>query len=505
MTGNPSILIAGAGPSGLIMALTLARLGIAFRIVDPKDGPSDESRALGIQARTLEFYEMLGIADDIVDLGIQVRSVHLVDGGVQKTAFSLSDMGKGLSPYPYLLALAQDVHEGVLVKKLADAGHHVDWGTSVEGVTQSADAVDVRLVGPDGPYAARCAWVVGCDGAHSVVRKSLGIGFPGGTNEGLFYVADVLTDHPSEDIFAAFTEDTVSLMFPVRRAAREQRLIGVVPPGLENSPDLEFRSIRPIPEKALGINVCKVNWFSTYHVSHRVAETFRIGRCFLAGDAGHIHSPVGGQGMNTGIGDAFNLAWKLAAVVRGEATHSLLESYEPERIAFARKLVDTTDRAFGPLVHRGTWSSFLRTAILPNALRVLTHAPGIPQTIFRTISQTRITYRDTAFSEGRAGEVRGGDRLPWVEELDNYRPLSDLTWQVHIYGRADADLVGAAHQHGLGTVEFRFSDATAEAGLQRDAAYLIRPDGHVGLALPDQEAGALVRYLSRHELRAVGC
>lgn len=313
-------------------------------------------------------------------------------------------------------------------------------------------------------------------------------------------MGDVLTDHPSEDIFAAFTEETVSLMFPVRRAAREQRLIGVVPPGLENSPDLEFRSLRHIPEKALGINVGKVNWFSTYQVSHRVAETFRIGRCFLAGDAGHIHSPFGGQGMNTGIGDAFNLAWKLAAVVRGEATHILFESYEPERIAFALKLVDTTDRAFGPLVHRGVWSSFLRTAILPNALRVLTHAPGIPKMIFRTISQTRITYRDTAFSEGRAGEIRGGDRLPWVEKLDNYKPLSDLTWQVHVYGRANPDLVAAAQQRGLRTVEFPFDETTAKTGLQRDSAYLLRPDGHVGLALPDQVADALANYLVKHNL-----
>tara|TARA_R100000687_G_C6451543_1_gene165541 strand:+ start:159 stop:1199 length:1041 start_codon:yes stop_codon:yes gene_type:complete len=342
--------------------------------------------------------------------------------------------------------------------------------------------------------------LIGCDGARSAVRKGLDIGFPGGTNEGLFFVADVLTDQPSEDVFAAFSDDTVSLMFPVRRNSGAQRLLGIVPPELENRSDLTFEDDRHLPENNLGLNVQEVNWFSTYHVSHRVAETFRKGRCFLAGDAGHIHSPVGGQGMNTAIGDAFNLAWKLAAVIKGEAQHDILDTYNPERMVFAQKLVSSTDRAFGPLVHRGPLSCFLRTAVLPNALRVLTHAPGIPQMIFRTISQTRITYCGTAFSEGRAGDIRGGDRLPWVEDLDNFKPLSEFRWQLHTYENADPDMTTVARQHDVQTFEFPFTDQAEGAGLAKGAAYLIRPDGHVGLTLPDQNSGSFLDYLGRHHL-----
>ena len=252
MNEDMTILIAGAGPTGLVMALTLSRLGVPFRIVDPKPGPTDQSRALGIQARTLEFYRILGIADEVVELGIPVRSVHLVDGGDEKTAFSLSDMGQGISPYPYLLVFAQDAHERFLLEQLEMAGHEVEWHKGVRDFTESSDAVQVTLEGQARIEEVRCAWLIGCDGAHSAVRKGLDIGFPGGTNEGLFFVADVLTDQPSE---AAFAYDTVSLMFPVRRSSGAQRLLGIVPPEMENRSDLTFEDLRRLSERNLGLNV----------------------------------------------------------------------------------------------------------------------------------------------------------------------------------------------------------------------------------------------------------
>ena len=193
------------------------------------------------------------------------------------------------------------------------------------------------------------------------------------------------------------------------------------------------------------IDVERVNWFSTYHVHHRVADHFRKGRAFLLGDAAHIHSPVGGQGMNTGIGDAMNLAWKLAAVLHGRADASLLDSYEPERIAFARRLVATTDRAFTGVTSPGAIARRVRLHIVPLLLPLLFGFTAVRRLMFRTVSQTAVNYRASRLSEGRAGAVHGGDRLPWVKPTDdgakdNFAPLTSLDWQVHVYGDASPEI-----------------------------------------------------------------
>ena len=194
------------------------------------------------------------------------------------------------------------------------------------------------------------------------------------------------------------------------------------------------------------IDVERVHWFSTYRVHHRVADHFRQGRAFLLGDAAHIHSPVGGQGMNTGIGDAVNLAWKLAAVLRGRAAPSLLDSYEPERIAFARRLVATTDRAFTAVTSPGAIARRVRLNIVPLVMPALFALATTRRFMFRTISQTAVNYRGSSLSEGRAGTVHGGDRLPWVNASasgvaeDNFAPLTSLDWQVHVYGDAAPEI-----------------------------------------------------------------
>ena len=194
------------------------------------------------------------------------------------------------------------------------------------------------------------------------------------------------------------------------------------------------------------IDVARVHWFSTYRVHHRVADHFRKGRAFLLGDAAHIHSPVGGQGMNTGIGDAVNLAWKLAAVLHGRADASLLDSYEPERIAFARRLVATTDQAFTGVTSAGAIARRVRLNIVPLLIPILFAFTTVRRFMFRTISQTAVNYRGSSLSEGRAGTIHGGDRLPWVQadvngvDEDNFTPLTSLDWQVHVYGDAAPEI-----------------------------------------------------------------
>ena len=252
------------------------------------------------------------------------------------------------------------------------------------------------------------------------------------------------------------------------------------------------------------IDVERVNWFSTYRVHHRVADRFREGRAFLLGDAAHIHSPVGGQGMNTGIGDAANLAWKLAAVLNGRADRSLLDSYEPERIAFARRLVATTDRAFTGVTSDGAIARRVRLNLVPAVVPMIFTFAVTRRFMFRTISQTVVNYRGSRLSEGRAGTVHGGDRLPWVAPdsngVDNFTPLTSLDWQVHVYGDATPEVQAACKERALPLHVFPWRQEIDRAGLRRGAVYLVRPDGYVALADPEGRAAAITSYLDARKL-----
>jgi hypothetical protein len=254
------------------------------------------------------------------------------------------------------------------------------------------------------------------------------------------------------------------------------------------------------------IEVERVNWFSTYRVHHRVADHFRKGCAFLLGDAAHIHSPVGGQGMNTGIGDAVNLAWKLAAVVHGRADASLLDSYEPERIAFARRLVATTDQAFTGVTSSRAIARLMRLHIVPLLIPAFFTLKTVRRFLFRTVSQTAVNYRGSSLSEGRAGTVHGGDRLPWVKtdlngvDTDNFVPLTSVDWQVHVYGDAAPEVRAVCDGRKLPLHVFPWSPEMSRAGLQHNAVYLVRPDGYVALADPQGKAMTITSYLDARQL-----
>jgi hypothetical protein len=224
---------------------------------------------------------------------------------------------------------------------------------------------------------------------------------------------------------------------------------------------------------------------------------------FLAGDAAHIHSPAGGQGMNTGIGDAINLAWKLHAVLTGQAQDSLLESYEPERIKFARRLVATTDKIFTFATAEGRIADLVRTRIAPVVMPKFVGMATAREYLFRTASQIMLNYRDSALSVGAAGHVHGGDRLPWAPAAvgDNFIPLANPVWQVHVYGTAATEFAPWCTRHNLSLHRFDWGPEHEKAGLGCDAAYLIRPDTYVGLADPEASVAALEHYFRERQLR----
>lgn len=504
----PSILIAGAGPTGLVLAYWLARKGVGFRLISADDGPGKHSRAMAVHARTLEFYRQFGFADEVVAQGVQAPRFHLrevdEDMNVREVGtFEFKELGEGISPYPFMLAYPQDDHERFLTARLAELGIKVEWKTKLAALSEENGKAVATLALPDGgTQIAEFDYVCGCDGAHSQVRHSLGVDFPGAAYEQHFYVADVRIDRGFDpDMWVNLGTKLVALMLPVRSTGM-QRLIGLVPPELTDKQDIGFEDVRPRIEPLIGVKVAEVNWFSTYHAHHRVAAHFRKGPAFLLGDAGHIHSPAGGQGMNTGIGDAVNLAWKLASVVQGRADPSLLDTYEPERIAFARTLVATTDRAFQPMVAGGMRGHVMRGFVAPLAFSIMTRFEATRHLAFRTVSQTHIHYGDTPLSLGGAGSVESGDRLPWIgaSAEDNFVPLSSLDWQMHVYGTPEKGLPEACAARRLPLHLFAWSKATVDAGFKHDAAYLIRPDGYVGLATPGDAVKKLADYCDRFAL-----
>ena len=504
MMPDSPILIVGAGPTGLNLALALARRNVPHRIISEANGPGDQSRAMVVQARTLEFYGQYGFADDVIGQGVVIKTAHVwKPGGREAASVSFGDLGQGISPYPFALAYAQDDHERFLVKRLESLGTRVEWATKLTGFRETSAGVSATVEHDGGAGKIEAAWICGCDGARSCVRETLGLGFPGGTYDQTFYVTDVkIARGFDRDLNFSLGEHILSLMFPVRSSGM-QRLIGLVPPELTQKQNLTFEDIRGSVEPLLDIKVTEVNWFSSYCVHHRVAEKFRAGRAFLLGDAGHIHSPVGGQGMNTGIGDAINLGWKLAEVVQGRADESLLDSYEPERIGFARLLVSTTDRAFTPIIAEGLRGELTRSVLAPLFFTLFTRFSASRHAAFRLVSQTRIHYDESPLSEGKAGDIHGGDRLPWTgaSGADNFAPLRSLEWQAHVYGNASDDLEIACRDLDLPIHLFAWDHAAEKAGMEKNALYLVRPDGYVALASAGDSAGALRNYAARHRLR----
>jgi 2-polyprenyl-6-methoxyphenol hydroxylase-like FAD-dependent oxidoreductase len=505
---DTEVLIIGAGPTGLVLALWLTHLGVRVRIVDKLPAPETTSRAIGVQARTLEFYRQIRFADTAVQHGRIAAAANLWAAGKSAARLRFADMGADLSPFPYALVLSQDEHEHLLTQRLAGLGIQIERATELEDFEQTDDRVIARLKKSDGNLETCSAdFIAGCDGAHSAVRQSLGIGFAGGTYDHLFYVADVDASGPAMngDFNVALDTSEFLVIFPLKTEGRA-RLIGTVREDAEHRREnLRWEDVDKRAIDSLRFEIKRVNWFSGFRVHHRVSEHFRQGRAFLLGDAAHIHSPVGGQGMNTGIGDAVNLAWKLAAVLHRRAAPAILDTYEPERIAFAKRLVATTDRVFTGVTSQTALAKFMRLRLVPFFLPWMFKLPPARRFLFRTVSQAVVNYRNSHLSEGRAGKVRGGDRLPWVKPesegaADNFTPLESIDWQVHVYGQATSELRSACEKRSLPLHVLPWGPNTARAGLRRNAAYLLRPDGYVAVADETASAETIASYLDSHHL-----
>jgi 2-polyprenyl-6-methoxyphenol hydroxylase-like FAD-dependent oxidoreductase len=510
------VLIVGAGPTGLMLANQLARRGVRAQIIDRHAGPAVQTRALGVQARTLEIYAQLGIADEALELGKRATGANLWAQGRFGARVPLGDIGRDLSPFPFLLILGQDDNERLLGTSLSRWDMAVQWNTELVALQQHAGGVKASLRQADGRLVdIDAAWVAGCDGAHSAVRDLNGVDFVGAAYEHVFFVADTQVTGPmvADELNVYLWRDGFHLFFPMR-GQDHWRVVGILPAPLRSQPGLGFEQVVPAVRAEVGSDLSfeACSWFSTYRIHHRRAERFRQGRCFLLGDAAHVHSPVGAQGMNTGLQDAYNLAWKLALVTKGDAGEALLDSFEAERVPVAQRLLDTTDRAF-TLVASDSWpAGLLRTQVLANVVAFAMRRERVRKLAFRTVSQTGIHYRGSPLSltqrELVAGTPRAGDRFPWlrlrrqpdgpVEDL--FAALDDLHFHLLLFGQAAPALGEVGADGGLRVHAIPDHPDNARelerATIAAPSFYLLRPDGHVGLAGARLEPGVIAHYLS---------
>ncbi|KAK2806217.1 hypothetical protein FQN50_005942 [Emmonsiellopsis sp. PD_5] len=532
MKTKTDTLIIGAGPTGLVLALWLTRQGISVRIIDKHPATASTSRALVIHARTLELYRQLDLADEVVANGHKIEATNVWVGGVHKGHVPFGDAGKGLTPYPFIHVYPQDQHEMLLERRLEGLGVRVERFKELVDFTEHEEGVTARL--RDTLHTTKdhddseletetetceASFIIGCDGAHSAVRHCCNIPFEGETYSQAFFVADVEGSGPifNGQAHVTFNANDFFLMLAYDRGHRG-RLNGAIDTRnlINKDKDISELTFNDVTAAMLqsnpAIRIDKVNWFTTYHVHHRLAQSFRSkgSRAFLAGDAGHIHSPVGGQGMNTGIGDAVNLAWKLAAVIRGEAGLELLDSYEVERRAFAEVLLGTTDSAFNFIVSEGYMAYFMRTWVIPVLAPWVTRVERVRKMMFARMSQTLINYRHSKLAGGEglnshSTVVVGGDRLPWapVGDVDSYECLKEITWQVHVYGAVKEELRRWCEDVKIPLHVFEWDGRYGEAGLGRDVVYLIRPDTYVAVADGEAEgvAGRLEGYLKDNGIR----
>jgi 2-polyprenyl-6-methoxyphenol hydroxylase-like FAD-dependent oxidoreductase len=511
---DADVLIVGAGPTGLMLANQLGRRGVRATIIDRHAGPSPQTRALGVQARTLEIYSHLGIAGRALELGKRGTGANLWAQGRRMARIPVGDIGRTLSPYPFLLILGQDDNERLLGDALRNWGMAVRWNTELVGLVQEADHVKATLKQADGTTRElAAAWVAGCDGAHSAVRDLNGIAFQGAPYEHVFFVADTQATGPMapDELNVFLWREGFHLFFPMR-GTDHWRLVGILPPNLRGRDDLTFAEVIPAVRRQAGIGLAfeACTWFSTYRIHHRRAARFRDRRCFLLGDAAHVHSPVGAQGMNTGLQDAYNLAWKLALVASGRAGAALLDSYADERIPVATRLLSTTDRAFSLIVSDSRLAGLFRTRVLARIAAFAMKLDRVRTLAFRTISQTGIRYRDSPLSETQAGlpsdAPRAGDRFPWLRlKLRSDGPIEDL-FEALDDTRFNLILIGQPAPPGgvpgLGDL-LRILAVPGDSANDRELVraqvpqpsfYFLRPDGHVGLAGTRMDAAAVTRY-----------
>jgi 4,5-epoxidase len=488
MTSDPDVLIAGAGPTGLTLACGLLANGVEARVVDKAFKPAGTSRALGLQPRGIEVVERLGALNSLPERGLQVEQIVVHINGKHVACVRVGQR-TALVTRPGLVISQADV-EAELRRRVAELGGQIVWGREVAAAKQDAHGVIVNLA--DGGQS-RVSWLVGCDGAHSRVRQLAGVGFPGAPLAERFLLVDVHADLrlSRHSIHVWLDGDSVFGAFPLPGQDLWRLMAPAADPGTETglvTDEAVLAEVTHLLGERTGCDPSLIRdpeWVTSFRVHRRLAETYRDGRILLAGDAAHVHSPFGGQGMNTGIGDAENLAWKLGMVVNGTAEHELLDSYEAERRPIAANVLKSTGAASNLILGNHIFARLLRDrVIIP-----LMSTASMQRRVWENLSQLKVTYRNGPLGRQARKWFTGqaplpGDRVPDIEcvraeggaQTTLHAELGNK-WALVMPGRVVSDEYGAVVAKRLG--DDRMITLVADHDSHGEIM-LVRPDAHLG-------------------------
>jgi len=476
---HTTVLIIGAGPVGLTVACEMARRNVPFRIIERSATAPQGSRAKALQPRSLEILNDLGFAEDLMPLGWTELPFRKFNGSQPLGEAPRSFFPREDTRYPKTLLLPQWRVEAALRTKLEELGSHVEWATELTDFTQTAEGIICKLENPNWTEDLNCTYMVACDGGKSTTRKKLGINFAGETHQQeQLWVGDVELEGLTPDAWYNWLSPQFGMAFALFpfKGTNTWQLQAVMPPDADGNvpaPTLEgFNRLFKERTEMDGVTFTKSTWQSVYRVNVRRADRYRVGNVFIAGDVAHAHSIAGGMGMNTGIQDAYNLSWKLAAVINGQASDSLLDTYGEERIPIADWLLETTS-------HR-------QQAMLAGAT---SGKSGFESLATNDTTQLDLNYHDSSLcvkSKATPSGIQPGERTPdaqlsdgsWLSEV-----LRGTEWKLLVFG--DTQVPAINEQVKV----VKASDAAiAKIYGLTEGMVLIRPDGYIALitVAPDE-------------------
>ena len=500
---GPDVVVVGAGPVGLVAACELARHGLAVRVIDKLPAPTEESRAIVVHARSLEMFERMGVAGEVIHSGVKSLAMQMYASGRRLARIELGQVD---SAFPFTITTPQTETERILTARLNGLGVSIERGAELTALRQDADAVHLTLLHADGAReGVDTSWVIGADGSHSTVRALLGTKLIGSFKGERFILGDVEAeyslDHASMHTYFSPSAGPL-LVFPMRGA--RVRLIAQVDdpdgrPVATNPAQAELQQI--VDARAGGIHITRSHWLTEFEIHHAQVPAYRTGRAFLAGDAAHVHSPAGGQGMNTGMQDAFNLGWKLAMTVHGTGGQRLLDSYQAERHRVAANVIEFSTR----LTQIGTLRSELAIKLRNELVHAASGLAPIRHAIANELEEVALSYRGSPIVTGhhRHARVAAGDHAPHVADVAVQDQMSEA-WRPgfggHIIvtvaapgeapepvkdsGGARQVLITPATDRGIDGYYAAIADpdrvVASRYGLRAGGRVIIRPDGYIG-------------------------